>query len=115
MSVWIESCRGRDLIRAVVREAADDHKYDPWGSGMSALAVLTDAAFWLGEDVHPAIATPAPSWRPGGEWIEAEEHTTARELIEAIEEGQATREDLAHGIEWVDRYLSLPAVAARSY
>lgn len=115
MSEWIESCTGRALIRDIIRSAADDHAYDPWGSGVSALIVLTDAAFFLGEDVEPDIATPAPSWEPGGDWIHADEHNEARQLVVAILEGQASRADLAHGITWVDRYLNLPGVQARSY
>lgn len=115
MSEWDESCRGRDLIRDAVMMAAWDHKYDPWGSGMMALGVLTDAAFYLGVDIDPAIADPGPCLVEGGDWIHAEEFEQAWQVVVAIQEGQATVADLEHGIAWVDRYLNLPGVAARRY
>lgn len=115
MSEWIDTCRGRDLIRDAVQSAAWDHEYDPWGSGMLALGVLTDAAFFLGVPVDSDIASPGAGQFRGGEWIRHEEFEQARHIVEAIEEGQASVADLEHGIRWVNRYLDLPAVAARRY
>lgn len=82
---------------------------------MAALGVLADAAAFLGIELPAEIAEPAACQTPGGEWIEFEEFTSARELVEAIGEGQCGTDDLLHGIEWVNRYLDLPAVQARSY
>lgn len=116
VSAWDDDCRGRNLIRAAFRDAADDHKHDPWGSGMMALGVLTDAATWLGEPfVDATIMTPGAGQVEGGEWIQYDEFESARELTVAIREGQASTEDLDYGIRVIDRYLDLPAVNARRY
>lgn len=115
MSVWIKSCRGRDLIRAVVRDLAWDRAHDPWGSGVSALGTLADAAWFFGEDVESEGTTPAVGQHPGGDWIEHDEHEAARELVVAILEGQASRDDLAYGIRWVDRYVTLVRAAGHDY
>lgn len=108
MSAWMESCRNRALVRDSIQMDAADHVADPWGSGMEALATLTTAAFWLGVEVDPDIATPSPCWSEvGGEWIHSVEYDRAWELGVAIQEGQASIEDLEFGIRFVNRYLNI--------
>lgn len=108
--------QGRKVIRDYVLNAAWDHEYTPWGSGMGALMILTDAAFYLGVEVPAEIAEPAPSMVEGGDWINFEEFEVARDLVSEIEgQGAVSTDDLEYGIRWVNRYLGLPMVAARRY
>jgi hypothetical protein len=96
----------RAAARDLVRELADDHKYDPYGSGMNALGTVTEALWVLGAYVPADIATFQP-------WHAPEEEAVW--VITDVESGHQDVEALEYFMYVLSRYIDIVRLAGRDY
>lgn len=97
---------GRDAVREIVREIAEDHAYDPYGSGMLALEAVTDALYVMGDGVPSAITQFPMGYRAGenGQYIAGR-----------VDSEKFTSDDVRYFMFVLSRYIDVVRLAGRNY
>lgn len=97
---------GRTAMRAIVRELADDHAHDPYGSGMCALGAIVDTLWASGEGVPSAIVSP------GANLMGSEE---AEPILDGIDTGELTTADVRYFMFVLSRYIDVVRLAGHQH
>jgi hypothetical protein len=97
---------GRNAVRAIVRELADDRAHDPYGSGMNALDAIVTTLWAAGEGVPSAIATEGA----GGY---DKDHPDVPDIMSGIESGEWTTDDVRYFMFVLSRFIDVVRVGGR--
>lgn len=100
---------GRAAVREIVREIADDHAYDPYGSGMLALGALVDTLWESGEGVPSDIATPGA----GGGAADLDD-PAVQMVLNTVGSGAATTDDVRYFMFVLSRYIDVARLAGHT-
>lgn len=100
------SRKGRGAVRAIVRDIAEDHAHDPYGSGMLALEAVTDALFAMGDGIPSAITTFPMAHRAG---------ENGQDIAGRVDAGDFSSDDVRYFMFVLSRYIDVVRLAGRDY
>ena len=101
------------MIHPTLRDlfTESDHKYNPWGSGISLAFAVCEVLYANGEDIPDEW-----QYRPGmGQGDTDPEDYYAVWMNDVLESGEVTSDDIRHFGNVLIRYTRIMDTAGRSY